>query len=107
MIAPCLKTRSKASKQTLFSEKIERIRGKLNADQKENRNVYSNILRNFFRKVNDPSKIEGLIEQIILRRGLQLTKKEFIDYIKKIKINHSKYLRFKKLRKIFVSEHLK
>ena len=48
--------------------------GKGQADQKENRNVYSNILRNFFRKLNGQTNIDRLVERIIAKNGLKVRK---------------------------------
>lgn len=53
--------------------RAERGAAKGQPEQKENRNVYSNILRNFFRKVNDHAKIETLVQRIIAKHRLSLT----------------------------------
>ena len=76
--------------------------GKGQADQKENRNVYSNIMRNFFRKLNNKTKIDQLVERIIAKNGLRVSKKEFHEHVRRLKVNHGRYLRFKKLRPCFV-----
>ena len=54
-------TRSKVAKDAPTTKKSERPVAKTQGEQKENRNVYSNILRNFFRKINDVSKIDKLV----------------------------------------------
>jgi hypothetical protein len=36
-----------------------------------------------------------------------LTVEEFLNHVKKLKINHGKYLRFKKLRHLFIDEGMK
>lgn len=51
-----------------------RAAGKGQGEQKENRNVYSNILRNFFRKVNDKTKIDQLVGKIIAKNDLEVSK---------------------------------
>lgn len=54
-------TRSRLIKEVPTTKKSEKPVAKAHGEQKENRNVYSNILRNFFRKINDISKIESLV----------------------------------------------
>lgn len=69
--------------------------------QKENRNVYSNILRNFFRRVSDFERIEKIVSNIIEKYKLGIKVIEFCQYVKKIKIDHSKYIRIKNIRTFF------
>jgi hypothetical protein len=66
--------------------------------------VYSNILRNFFRRVNDHNRIMGLVGKIIRKNGLRVTAEEFMDYVRRLKVNHGKYLRFKNLRHLFTDD---
>lgn len=100
-------TRSKVNKDASAAKRSEKIAAKGQGEQKENRNVYSNILRNFFRKINDASKIEKLVRSIIDKRGMSLSTEDFLGYVRKIKVNHGKYLRFKKLRPLFNDQNMK
>lgn len=100
-------TRSKVTKDAPATKKSEKPVAKAQGEQKENRNVYSNILRNFFRKINDVSKIEKLVSLIIDKRGLRLSAEDFFEYVRRLKVNHGKYLRFKKLRQVFVDQNMK
>jgi hypothetical protein len=52
--------------------------------------------------VNDPVRIERLVGRIIAKNRLGVTSQEFHDHVRCLRVNHGKYLRFKKLRPLFV-----
>jgi len=60
--------------------KIRRIKKKkrlCERELKENRNTYSNILRNFFKKINDWTGVKDLVNKIIKNKNLSLNLMEF------------------------------
>lgn len=38
---------------------------------------------------------------------MSLSAEDFFEHVRKLKVNHGKYLRFKKLRQVFVDQNLK
>jgi hypothetical protein len=85
---------------------MRRKERKLIGDQKENRNVLSNILRNFFRKVSDYARIEKMVTKIILRYHLHISTQDFFEFLQKLKVDHSRYIRIKSVKQYFINPQM-
>lgn len=72
---------------------------------KENRNALSNILRNFFKKINDDEKTRMLVEKIITKLQLEVTIDQFYRHVKKHKVDHTKYIRLRSVHQLFIDSH--
>ncbi len=67
------KHKSNLRKKPTSSKSARRQKEKKEGRQKENRNVYSNILRSFFKKVHEDQSIYNLVSIVIKKRSLSLT----------------------------------
>ena len=68
-----------------------------------NRNMNSNLLRVFFRRMEYKIKRElKLISKIIERHHMKITLGDFLDWYERNKINHRNYIRINSVKKLFI-----
>lgn len=69
--------------------------------QKESRNVSSNLMRIFLKNVIELRFFDQSIGKMIERRGLDISKEEFYEWLSSFGINYKNYIRFTELRRLF------
>lgn len=70
--------------------------------QKEGRNKYSNILRAFFKYLQERNKLEIPVRQIIKRYNLNITENDFFSELSLKAPDHRNYIRPKMAKKLFM-----
>ena len=71
-----------------------------------NRNMNSNLLRVFFRRIEYKIRREQkLISQIIEKHHMKITLEDFLDWYERNKINHRNYIRINSVKKLFMSPY--
>lgn len=76
---------------------------KIKPIQKESRNVYSNILRIFFKCLLEMQTYDALIQTIILKLNLSITKEDFCTWLLGFNINFKNYIRGTQIKKLLTA----